>query len=412
MDGLRGIAILSVLFYHSVDALVFNGVERPSALLTATLWLEPFRMPTLMFLSGMLLSRSLAKPTRIFLRGKARHIVWPYLVWSLISLAIAGRLDAPTLLAVIIRPPSELWYLWFLAAFYVFALFVPRRRSAWLAVAAAAAGGSVAFQLADGEVGPRLLFLLLFFALGHATAGFFTDTTAALRVVLLVFGLPLAVAAAAASADRETIRYAIGWTPAVFAGIACSIALAQSVAWRGPVARVLTVIGRNSLVFYVVHDSAIRVWARLTDSYDGMNPWLAAASNLAVAFGVSYAFFLAAQRFAVVDLLFVWPEQWTGARSAQDQHDDGGQDTPERQRERHAEATITEREGGATRPAEFGGGGQGDEYAELRRLRIPVQDERRGPEHKRHHPDGDEDGSGALRPEYQALHDDIARRRQ
>ena len=72
MDVLRGIAVLLVVVLHGADIpyLNGNGVEEWAQV---NRYLEPFRMPLLMFLSGILLPRSLAKPLRLYAWGRVRR---------------------------------------------------------------------------------------------------------------------------------------------------------------------------------------------------------------------------------------------------------------------------------------------------------------------------------------------------
>ena len=80
MDLLRGVAVLLVVVLHGSDIPRANGlgVERWTEL---NLYLEPFRMPLLMFLSGTLLPRSLTKSAGAYLWGKFASIVWPLMIW-------------------------------------------------------------------------------------------------------------------------------------------------------------------------------------------------------------------------------------------------------------------------------------------------------------------------------------------
>ena len=65
MDFARGLCILLVILMHATGTVEAAGLEPPAGLTLFNQALEPFRMPLLMFLSGMLLSKSLDKPPAI-----------------------------------------------------------------------------------------------------------------------------------------------------------------------------------------------------------------------------------------------------------------------------------------------------------------------------------------------------------
>ncbi len=60
MDQVRGLATVLVVAYHAKTVLGRFVPDVPDALGVALELFEPFRMPLLVFLSGTLLSRSLA----------------------------------------------------------------------------------------------------------------------------------------------------------------------------------------------------------------------------------------------------------------------------------------------------------------------------------------------------------------
>ena len=66
MDLLRGLAVLLVVVLHAAS----HGGAEVEGWTLVNRHLTPFRMPLLMFLSGMLLHRSLAKPLPVYLWGK------------------------------------------------------------------------------------------------------------------------------------------------------------------------------------------------------------------------------------------------------------------------------------------------------------------------------------------------------
>ena len=70
MDLLRGSAIFMLILYHASAIASLYGRDLPRWLVIFNEFFLPFRMPTLMFLSGMLLSGSLRKPLVQYYWGK------------------------------------------------------------------------------------------------------------------------------------------------------------------------------------------------------------------------------------------------------------------------------------------------------------------------------------------------------
>ena len=85
MDAVRGTAIILLLLYHCTAIPLTLGMPMPTVLRWFSTFFMPYRMPTLMVLSGMLLARSLRKPLPDYFAGKVAGIVWPYLVWVVVS---------------------------------------------------------------------------------------------------------------------------------------------------------------------------------------------------------------------------------------------------------------------------------------------------------------------------------------
>lgn len=144
MDSLRGLAIVLLLFWHACSIPVLYGWEMPQWLYLLNEVFLPWRMPTLMFLSGVLLERSLRKATGTYLWGKVRAILWPYLVWSAIHLLTFPLNEAPFLSPKSWISTGYLWFLFFLLGYYVIALVVARLP--WWAVLPAFAVVALLFE--------------------------------------------------------------------------------------------------------------------------------------------------------------------------------------------------------------------------------------------------------------------------
>ena len=109
MDFLRGLAVLLVVVLHANSQNIAGASVEWWA--EVNRYLTPFRMPLLMFMSGMLLHRSLAKPLPLYVWGKAAAIAWPLLVWlCLYGFFVRGGIGVPNLLEWQFHRD----YLWFL----------------------------------------------------------------------------------------------------------------------------------------------------------------------------------------------------------------------------------------------------------------------------------------------------------
>ena len=88
MDVLRGTSILLVVFNHAILFASALPTGSPEVAWALNQVFAPIRMPLMVFLSGLLVAPSLARGWRQYLRGKARRVLYPYLVWSAIALVL------------------------------------------------------------------------------------------------------------------------------------------------------------------------------------------------------------------------------------------------------------------------------------------------------------------------------------
>ncbi len=314
MDAARGVAILLVLLDHATAMLVIHGLPVPAELAVFADALSPYRMPLLMYLSGLLLQRSLSKPWKQFASGKLRNIGWPYLVWSVITLAATTGLTVPAVLLIPVVSPTFLWFLWFILAFYGIGWICDHLNLDPLLVAVAALVAS-AF-LPDFARMSRFTFLLFFFMLGHAavTQSVRSGPSGSVRRVLVLVSLISVLASSGLAVTGHPVRYS---APYVLGPLALMVLVqAFSLHYRtSRVLRPLEYVGRNSVIFYVVHYSVVWVVVE-TAAHLGLNSGRAVfVVAFVLALGAGVCLCRCRDRWECVDWLFTFPQRTSTAGS-------------------------------------------------------------------------------------------------
>lgn len=79
MDTYRGLAILLGVFFHAVGNFKSaTGLSWISGFDHVSMFFDPYRMPFLLVLSGLLLQRALAKPLAHYLGGRCARSSGPF----------------------------------------------------------------------------------------------------------------------------------------------------------------------------------------------------------------------------------------------------------------------------------------------------------------------------------------------
>lgn len=289
MDVLRGVAIVLVVYNHAVLFAGTYEAGAPDVAWVANSVFSPIRMPLLVFLSGLLVAPSLRRGWRRYLEGKIGRVLYPYLVWSVVAIVLLyafqlrdGRIGGAEIaelsewdaFRILFHPVEHLWYLYDLFLFYVIALVVPKISPLWIF-----SGALVVAAFVPEFTVRRFLFLLAFFMLGiwfSYQPGLYDALTRPKWVRWVAAVGCLGVIAAAVLGIG--VRYEVESVPLA----ACAIVLAIVAAQRwGALPRLapLRAVGRDSLIYYIVHWWATAAGVAL-GALSG-NGWVAIASGLA-----------------------------------------------------------------------------------------------------------------------------------
>lgn len=250
MDLLRGTAIVLVLAWHAPAVPALFGWPVPEWLTAANDFFLPFRMPSLMFLSGLLLAGSLKKGWREYYVGKFRSLVWPYALWSLIYFTQYEPTHPLTHWRAWYAV-GYLWFLFFITVYYFIAPLVTRVFPMWLT--------PWLFMVASIPLGPsvekRLLFFGTFFFLGYWLARqprLLTLVKGWAALAMGAIGVAWGVASAIFGLE---LAYRGEFALLSISGLlgACWLAAQAKGRWVRPI----TFIGRHSLVYYVAHFPAM-----------------------------------------------------------------------------------------------------------------------------------------------------------
>ncbi|WP_146341053.1 acyltransferase [Nesterenkonia sp. NBAIMH1] len=272
MDALRGVAVLLVVVLHAAGIPRANGAGI-EAWTELNMYLEPFRMPLLMFLSGMLLPRSLSKPVSHYLWGKFAAIVWPLALW-LVSFGVLIYHGGPGDLSYWLNG-DYLWFLMALVLCYAAALALrpgTTALAAWMLPACAALIGGLMLVVRHAELTDllllnRTLYYGAFFFLGAAAVRLVNRWVKAPVAVVMVLAVYAGTMSHLAVDDRALRLGSLYAAPTALAGIAVALWVAPRICrlrmMPDALLDFLTWCGRNSIVIYVAHFPVIILIHRL-----------------------------------------------------------------------------------------------------------------------------------------------------
>lgn len=311
IDRIRALGIIMVLTFHTEIALVSRGID-----LIPGMWIwnqatNALRMQIIIFVSGVLLERTLRKPWGQFLDSKLRMIAWPWFVWTTIWALFlvvgswgfgAGTFGPKEFLDQYLSQYSYTWYFVYLFAFFVIARLMTPLVRAWSIPVLL--GIAAWFGEYDGWH-TRFPYMLALFFLGELFARHADWWDLLKKKWVLVLAILITVASLVAGPVGIKTWYTVWSVPGTVAFVGLMMLLSNRI--TRPIAWLET-IGRDSVVFYAAHLPFLTTASYVASALH-LNRWLAAVFVLGVAFGVPALFVLARRRFTPVGWLFEFPKR-------------------------------------------------------------------------------------------------------
>jgi fucose 4-O-acetylase-like acetyltransferase len=303
MDFVRGVAIVLVMIVHAGALYSARGFELPPWIRTLDMGMAPYRIPLLIFLSGILLDHSLKKGVLRFAYGKFRSLLWPYVLWTII-VCVAEYSPEKLFDVSVWRGGTYLWYMLFLAIYFFVALFVARVPHLVVAFFALA----IAILMPDGgKYGERLFVLMSFFFMGAFAGQHLQQFVRILANRWSLALLPLVVGVSILSALRGPINYTPLFTIAILPGIFGLCALLYHVQ-HSRTAAPFKYIGRKSIVYYVTHIPVYLLMIRALSALGLTSPEIMIPACLVTGMVVATILAWAMDRSKLVACLFAAPD--------------------------------------------------------------------------------------------------------
>ena len=305
IDGLRGTAILLVIVWHTMH---YSGASlRETWLWSASGQLGSLRMPLLFLLSGLFLSRALAKPGITFLYGKFANLAWPFFIWALILIPLKFGYDG---LFDVDRwgTSTELWFMFYLLIYFGVAYFLKAFSFGLLAAASLIVTMTVAPETLASKFGIYAIFFFSGAAIGPMLLRVRAGVTPA-RIFCLItlsalhIGIQLLIPQGARThLIVEPIPFLLTAVPlvAIATIVGCMFFGTQACA-------PLQWVGQHSVVFYLTHMPFLFLVKAITSPLGVSDGW--AAFFVLVASVAGGVFLVRLRKNPWVDALFLFPLQ-------------------------------------------------------------------------------------------------------
>ncbi|WP_244200402.1 acyltransferase family protein [Micromonospora arborensis] len=276
-DVAKGGCLILVVLWHVVVKHYLRidwrvGLPVPGAWGVLGEQLLPLRMPLFFTISGIFAANAIHRPWRVVRRSRVSRLCYLYATWLLIHTAVLALVpDFPTdratdvggLLAQLTVTPSNLWYLYALALYFVLAKVLRRVHPAVLIAAAGVLSAIAAVGLLDTPGNRAGVYQnLVFFLAGLHLRPYVQRwaATASRRRLVWTFALyAVALAAVAAGAGRWL---GVGLLVSL-AAVAFGVTAAAQVADLPRIGGALAGLGRRTLPVYVIHMPVLALLHRL-----------------------------------------------------------------------------------------------------------------------------------------------------
>lgn len=259
VDVARGIGIVLVVWGHVGRGNLDFAVHHWAAVQDR--WIYSFHMPLFFLLAGLFLWPGIARGRVAFLKDRGWAIIWPYFLWSTVTLVIELALwryvnspvSATDLLLLPIVPVEQYWFLYALLCCQLICLVA--HPSKWLLWLLTGIGLAAVHWFGGGWIGLRALQFLPFVAAGISLApalARLADMPGAVQGLTSLLGWAL-LAAALLLIPEQGVPL-VSPLLAGFGGALGCIGLAHLLLRQSrPVSAVLESLGRASFAIFVLH---------------------------------------------------------------------------------------------------------------------------------------------------------------
>ncbi len=266
VDYLKGIAIILVVYRHSLLGIQRAGLSIPDSFVNANMIFYSFRMPLFFMLSGIFISRSLAKRSvGQFISTKFETLLYPYLIWVTIQITLQIVLSSFTNsdrtfidYTYIFYQPRNLDQFWYLPALFnatvIFVLlkkFVNGKR--WLQIALGIGFYFLSPHLQNISMLSDWMEFYIFVAIGDAISEvFFRERVQNIfkNYLTLILATPVFIFAQIYYLTHQTTQ--LQFLCIAFIGCFTMLSLAF-IFQRLNILSFLRIVGYHSLNIYVMH---------------------------------------------------------------------------------------------------------------------------------------------------------------
>ncbi len=255
VDTARGIGIVLVVYGHALRGHVTAGAFDPAwhaDVQDAVIY--SFHMPLFFFLAGLFVQRSLAKGAGVFVREKAVTLVYPYFLWSVVSVGLAvlaaGAVNSPKSIdAIETLWSTPVYQYWFLYALIICQLLALISRADWRITAVMCAVS--ASGVATGGFGMLSIAIsfYVYFGVGILLAPHLPGWEHRRRAVAVVALLSI-VAFALTYLDEAMWPDRMLVVARAVLGIIATVSVAMLIA---PWSRWMALLGTASMAIFVLH---------------------------------------------------------------------------------------------------------------------------------------------------------------